>query len=340
MDNVSLTIHQQEIFCLLGHNGAGKTTLVNILTGLVPYTEGEFYCTFLQSPLFSHFQDNQKAFSSILELRQSVGFCAQQDFAFENNTVSENLQFFAEIKNVSKHTIATEIQRVLHKFDLTQFQDMKASQLSGGSRRKLNIAIALINDPNIIILDEPTSGMDPVTRREYWEIIRKLKSEKKTVVITTQFLNEAEELCDRIAILSKGRLFAVGSADYIKKKFGTGYNLVIESSASKEKLASQTFQIITKIHQIIPSSYSLDDSTASILKYALPFSEQDKFAQLFSELEQIPDLNINLQLISLEEAFVKLEMNSDCIIGKGSTNNDEFKARLSDLPNTFYQGKD
>lgn len=221
-----------------------------------------------------------------------MGFCAQQDFALENNTVHENLRFFAEIKNVPKHIIQPEINRVLYKFDLAQYQDLQASQLTGGSRRKLNIAIALVNNPNIIILDEPTSGMDPVTRREYWEIIRKLKRENKTILITTQFLNEAEELCDRIAILSKGRLFAVGSADYIKRKFGTGYNLVIESSASKEKLESQTFQIMTKIHRIVPASYSLDDSTASILKYALPFSEQDKFAQLFSELEQVPDINV------------------------------------------------
>ena len=142
-------------------------------------------------------------------------------------------------------------------------------------------------------MDEPTSGMDPVTRREYWEIIRKLKQENKTILITTQFLDEAEELCDRLAILSKGRLFAVGTVDYIKKKFGTGYNLVIESTTTKEKLENQAFQITTKIHQIIPTSYSLDNSTAAnILKWVLPFSEQNKFAELFAELEQLSGLNV------------------------------------------------
>jgi len=103
--------------------------------------------------------DNEnEMFSNIMKLRQSIGFCAQQDFALEQNTVYENLEFFAGIKKVPKHQIQTEINRVLSKFDLTDFQHIQASQLSGGWKRKLNIAIALINDPQIIIMDEPTSG--------------------------------------------------------------------------------------------------------------------------------------------------------------------------------------
>jgi len=149
--------------------------------------------------------DNKKGvFSNISQLSESVGFCAQQDFALENNTVGENLEFFAEIKNVGQDKIKCEVRRVLAKFDLLKFEKMPVSRLSAGWKRKLSIAIALLNDPNIVIMDEPTSGMDPVTRREYWDIIRKLRQEKKTVVITTQFLDEAEELCDKVAILSKG----------------------------------------------------------------------------------------------------------------------------------------
>ncbi len=177
-----------------------------------------------------------------------------------------------------------------------------------------------------------------MTRREYWEIIRKLKEEKKTVVITTQYLDEAEKLCDRLAILSKGRLFAVGSVDYIKKKFGTGYNLIIESSnTSAEKLEDRAFEITTKIHNITPKASRHDDFTGNMLKYLLPFSEQNKFAELFSELEKIGGIQMNLQLISLEEAFVKLELNSDRIIGKNNYS-DEFKARLNSIPNSFCQG--
>lgn len=96
---------------------------------------------------------------------------------------------------------------------------------------------------------------------------------------------------------------------------------------------------MTRIHKIVPTSYSLDDSTANMIRCVLPFYEQNKFAQLFSELEQLPGLNISLQLISLEEAFVKLEMNSDCFVGKGNISNDEFKTYLGDLPDSFYQGK-
>jgi len=193
LNDVSFTINEQEIFCLLGHNGAGKSTLVNILTGLISATEGNFY------------YNEKDVFGNILEIQESVGFCAQQDFALENNTVYENLEFFAEIKKVPKEKVKSEVERVLRKFDLLKFENMLAFHLNGGLKRRLNIAIALLNDPKIIIMDEPTSGMDPVTRREYWEILRKLRQEKKTIVITTQFLDEAEELCDKVAILSKGR---------------------------------------------------------------------------------------------------------------------------------------
>jgi len=145
------------------------------------------------------------------------------------NTVLENLTFFAKIKKMPESKIEAEIERVMNKLGLATFKDMTASKLSGGFKRKLNIGIALLNDPKIIIMDEPTSGMDPVSRRNFWEIIKKLKQENKTVVLTTQFLDEAEELADRIAIMSKGKLFALGSADFIKKKFGSGYKLIIQN---------------------------------------------------------------------------------------------------------------
>ena len=146
------------------------------------------------------------------------------------NTVLENLTFFAKIKKMSESRIEAEIERVMNKLGLATFKDMPASKLSGGFKRKLNIGIALLNDPKIIIMDEPTSGMDPVSRRNFWEIIKKLKQENKTIVLTTQFLDEAEELADRIAIMSKGKLFASGSADFIKKKFGSGYKLIIQNN--------------------------------------------------------------------------------------------------------------
>ena len=120
------------------------------------------------------------------------------------NTVYENLSFFAEIKNIPSGQQEAEIERVMNRLGLNVHKDMPAKKLSGGFKRKLNVAIALLKDPKIIIMDEPTSGMDPVSRRTFWDIIKSLKNEKKTVILTTQFLDEAEQLADRIAIMAKG----------------------------------------------------------------------------------------------------------------------------------------
>jgi len=164
-------------------------------------------------------------YTNLEKIRGNVGFCPQKDFLLMHNSVYENLKFFAEIKKVSHVRMDSEIERVMTQLGLLYFKDMPAGSLSGGFKRKLSIGIALINNPKIIIMDEPTSGMDPVSRRGFWDIIKELKKENKTVIFTTQILDEAEVLADRVAIMSKGNLFAMGSPDFIKKKFGSGYTL-------------------------------------------------------------------------------------------------------------------
>lgn len=143
---------------LLGHNGAGKTTLVSILTGLISKTEGTFYCKIFGSKLFKFTDHGEEVLSNLNQIRGAIGFCPQKDFLLLENTVYENLRLFAEIKKVPEDRIETEIDRIVKKMGLGLFKDMPTKNLSGGFKRKLNMGIALIKDPKIIIMDEPTSG--------------------------------------------------------------------------------------------------------------------------------------------------------------------------------------
>ncbi len=131
-----------------------------------------------------------------------------------------------------------------------------------------------------------------MSRREFWKIIQELKRDQKTVIFTTQFLDDAEELADRVTILSKGKLFAVGSVEFVKKKFGTGYTLVISNRQYPAYLATQANQINKIIQSLIPSAELISDTTLNILKYALSSIEQKKFSRLFRELEAIPDIQV------------------------------------------------
>ena len=135
---------------------------------------------------------------------KSIGFCSQVDSGLINATIYGNLIFFAKIKGISDDLIDFEVGRVMMKLNLFPVKDSLISKMSGGWKRKVSFAIALLGNPKIIIMDEPTSGMDRITRKLFWELIETLKEEKKTVIFTTQFLDEAETLSDRIAVLSKG----------------------------------------------------------------------------------------------------------------------------------------
>ena len=135
---------------------------------------------------------------------KSIGFCSQVDSGLINASIYDNLIFYAKIKGISDDLIEFEAGRVMVKLNLLPFKNSLISKMSGGRKRKVSFAIALLGNPKIIIMDEPTSGMDRVTRKLFWELIETLKQEKKTVIFTTQFLDEAESLSDRIAILSKG----------------------------------------------------------------------------------------------------------------------------------------
>ena len=201
LDNLSLEIKKGELFGLLGVNGAGKTTLIKILCGLTKKTSG--------SVIINGFNID----SDIDKIKEIIDISPQETAIAENLTVKENLEFFANIYN---NCDLDYINEIINTFSLTSVLTKRAKTLSGGFKRRLSIAIALISKPTILFLDEPTLGLDVFARRELWGIINKLKN-KITIILTSHYLDEIESLCDRVAILSKGKLLKTGTIDELKQ---------------------------------------------------------------------------------------------------------------------------
>lgn len=204
LDSVNLEVKKGELFGLLGVNGAGKTTLIKILCGLTKKTAGEVFVND-----FNLDQDMNK-------IKEIVDISPQETSVANNLTVKENLEFFANIYNNNNEK---NINQIVEVFKLNDVLNQKAKTLSGGYKRRLSIAIALISNPKILFLDEPTLGLDVFARRELWGIIKKLKK-NITIVLTSHYLEEIENLCDRVAILSKGKLLQVGTVSELKNLAG------------------------------------------------------------------------------------------------------------------------
>ncbi|AAL81135.1 ABC transporter ATP-binding protein [Pyrococcus furiosus DSM 3638] len=199
LKGITLEVYEGEIFALLGPNGAGKTTLIRILAEGLKYDEGEI-----------------KVFGRTLsrETRRLIGYVPQESIAYDLLTVKENLEFYADIYNAPRE----RIKELIELFSLPEKK--KAKELSGGFKRRLNLAIALLYDPKILILDEPTTGLDVPSRRDFWEIIRGFKKDGKTVLLATHYMEEAEELADRVAIMNEGKVISIGTPEELKRLIG------------------------------------------------------------------------------------------------------------------------
>ena len=201
LEHVSLSIKQGELFGLLGVNGAGKTTLIKILCGLTRKTSGTITI------------NNFNLDKEIDKIKEIIDISPQETSVANNLTVKENLEFFANIYN--NNDVKT-INEIIDIFNLNEVLNQRAKTLSGGYKRRLSIAIALISKPKILFLDEPTLGLDVFARRELWNIIKKLQK-NITIILTSHYLEEIENLCDRVAILSNGKLLKTGTIEEIKQ---------------------------------------------------------------------------------------------------------------------------
>jgi len=206
VNGINLKINEGELFALLGTNGAGKTTTIKMLSTLILPTEGEIKILGLDI-----LKDRQK-------IKEILNVSPQETAIAPNLSVKENLEFMAGVYQIPNKE--EKINELVKLFKLEEVLKQKAKTLSGGWQRKVSIAIALINEPKILFLDEPTLGLDVIARKELWNVIEKLKG-KITIILTTHYMEEAESLSDRIGIMAKGNLVDVGTAEELIKKVGT-----------------------------------------------------------------------------------------------------------------------
>uniref|UniRef100_A0A8I6AQZ2 ATP binding cassette subfamily A member 3 n=1 Tax=Rattus norvegicus TaxID=10116 RepID=A0A8I6AQZ2_RAT len=288
--DLTLNLYEGQITVLLGHNGAGKTTTMSMLTGLFPPTSGHAYIR------------GYEISQDMVQIRKSLGLCPQHDVLFDNLTVAEHLYFYAQLKGLSVQKCPEEVKQMLHTLGLEDKRDSRSKFLSGGMKRKLAIGIALIAGSKVLMLDEPTSGMDAVSRRAIWDLLQQQKSDR-TVLLTTHFMDEADLLGDRIAILAKGELQCCGSSLFLKQKYGAGYHmtLVKEPHCNPEGISQL-------VHHHVPNAM-LESHAGAELSFILPKESTHRFESLFAKLEkkqkELGIASFGASVTTMEEVFLR-----------------------------------
>lgn len=222
LQDLNLHIHTGEIYGLLGANGAGKTTTINIICNLLKADSGDV-------------KINDQSVSEAT--KKIIGIAPQENLLYQTLSCEENLNFFAKIYGLNRETRQRQIQQTLTSVNLLDRAKSPVETLSGGMRRRLNIAVALVHQPQLVILDEPTTGLDIESRYEIWELIRQLKNQGVTVLLTTHLLDEAERLCDRIGILKHGHILAEGSLPELRTLIPASEVILVQTSQKEQAIA-------------------------------------------------------------------------------------------------------
>ncbi|XP_072945673.1 uncharacterized protein ldd [Epargyreus clarus] len=309
LDNVSIELEKGQITTLLGHNGAGKTTLINILTGAARPTSGT------------------------VALRAAgaarLGVCPQHDVLFEQLTAREHVQLYAQLKaRAALQHVREEVDSILRVLSLGAAADERASRLSGGTRRRLCVALAFVARPALVSLDEPTAGVDPAARREIWSMIMKLR-ENRTILLTTHHLDEAELLSDQIVIMHKGQIHTIGSPIDIKRSLGSGYKLTVmypdkqlhiqdEALQDDVCIEEKTKQLLAVTRNVIKNA-NLVDVNGLEVEVNLPFFDPDGVSNNFLELCKVMEAGKNglgyrsfeMDCSSLEQVFFQICNQAD-----------------------------
>jgi len=308
VDGLSLEIRKGEIFALLGHNGAGKTTLVNCITGLTGITDGSakilgFSC-----------QDNMD------QCRWNLSVCPQDNPMYPDLSVNEHLILFAGLRGVMSPE--TQIATVLEQLGMSEKRHAKCSNLSGGQKRRLWVATSLLGDAPVVFLDEPTSGMDPSSRRELWQLLLDMRDRGRTIVFTTHYLEEADLLADRKAVMVKGQIKASGTSRELKHEFGLGYHLrvLLNKSAPAQNVERIKGLVAKHVATATDELVAAEERTQATdapqtLAFTLPFAALDDFGPLLSALEAeaaaLGILDMEVAMTSLEEVFMKLGKDAE-----------------------------
>ena len=231
LKDLNFCLEQGECFGLLGLNGAGKTTTFKCITQEISPSNGEI------------FLNGRKTNNNFGKIKNKFGYCPQYDAIFEYMTVFENLEFYSKLKGVKQEFINQIVNAVIYEMRLEEFIKKMAGRLSGGNKRKLSVAISMLCNPPIILLDEPSTGMDPEARRFMWSIIHKMSTmgKKSSIIMTTHSMDEAETLCKRMGIMVNGEFVCLGKANEIKNKYGYGYELNLRIKPLSEELEEELY---------------------------------------------------------------------------------------------------
>lgn len=226
VDGLTLAVEEGEIFGLVGPDGAGKTTTMRLLTGIMDPTSGDAWVA------------NRHVAHEAEAIKDDIAYMSQRFGLYPDLTVMENIDFYADLYGMPRRGRAERIEQLLAFSNLTPFKRRQAGKLSGGMKQKLGLACALVHTPKVLFLDEPTNGVDPVSRRDFWRILYQLLREKVTIFVSTAYLDEAER-CARVALMHKGRLIAVGTPEEVKRLMR---GALIEVRAAEPRRATETLR--------------------------------------------------------------------------------------------------
>lgn len=278
VNNISFSVKKGEIFAFLGPNGAGKTTTVEMIESIRQPTAGTI--KLIGKNIKTHFN----------EVKKDIGVLPQEFLSFERLTVKETLVYFSKL-----YKKRADIDEIIEAMDLKSCEKMLYRNLSGGLKQRVGVAIALVNDPDIVFLDEPTTGLDPKARRDVWKVIANLRKKGKTVFLTTHYMEEAEYLADHIAIIHKGKIIAEGTLDELINRYGKGSLLRIKQCKTEGAVESLKEKGFT-------ATYESNGDIAVKIDY------KDRVLDVLSNLrhECIEYESIDIRRSNLEEIFLHL----------------------------------
>ena len=300
LKDITIDVRPGEILGIIGASGTGKTTLLNTIIGFIRPEAGDV--KFKRQNLISTENSIYKSvYKAPTAFKNIFGFAAQVPSFYEKLTVQENLEYFGELYNLSRETLQANVNTLLKLMNLENSKKILGKNLSGGMERRLDIACALIHNPHLLILDEPTADLDPVLRGNIWKLIEKINSKGTTIILSSHHLNEIEALCSRIVIIKDGEVNAVGSAEELKAQFTKDQEIRIETyPGDYEKLGKK---IARKFKNKI-TMYKNKGNELLILSPAPQEILNDVIKEIEKEKEKV--ISLRLEKPSLDQLFISL----------------------------------